>query len=180
MNERTYNNGIERLRSQERRDRLEVEKTVDLALDNISVKSMLDVGTGSALFAEEFHKRNITAAGVDLNPEMIEAAKVYLPDSEFKVAAAEKLPFEDKTFDLVFMGLVFHEADDFNIALSEAKRVGRKLVALLEWPFEEQEFGPALGDRLTETFVYELAVNAGFTKTETHRMKNLVLYKMYL
>ena len=35
----------------------------------------------------------------------------------------EKLPFEDKAFDLAFMGHVLHEADDLLTALKEAQRV---------------------------------------------------------
>lgn len=180
MNERTYNSGVDRLRSQERRDRLEVSRVADLCLENADIKNMLDVGTGSALFAEEFHKRNIKTAGIDFNPEMIEAAKMHLPEGEFKISSAESIPYEDSSFDLVFLGLVFHEVDDFGKALSEARRVSRSVVALLEWDYVAQEFGPKLEDRLKREFVEELAGRAGFSKFEIHPLKNLILYKMYL
>ncbi|MGQ9820184.1 MAG: class I SAM-dependent methyltransferase [Candidatus Kapaibacteriales bacterium] len=52
-------------------------------------------------------------AGVDLNLDMLEAAKKYLPGTEFKVAKAENLPFEDNSFDLVFIGVLLHEVDDY-------------------------------------------------------------------
>lgn len=127
MNERTYNNPIDRLRSPERVERNEVKRVVDLCLENADVKSMLDIGTGSGLFAEEFFKRNIKAAGIDINPEMLKAATEYLPECEFKLAPAEEIPYEDKSFDLVFMGLIFHEADDFKKAMSEAKPCCKKI-----------------------------------------------------
>ena len=57
-NDRVYNRGIERLRSPERVQRLEVERVVDLCI-NENIKSVLDIGTGSALFAEAFHKKGI-------------------------------------------------------------------------------------------------------------------------
>ena len=179
MNERTYSSGPDRLRSEERIARLEVERVASLCIENANIKSMLDVGTGSALFAEEFQKRNIKTAGIDFNPEMIEAAKKHLPDGEFKLSTAEEIPYEDNSFDLVFLGLVFHEVDDFTKALAEAKRVSREVVALLEWDYVEQEFGPPLKDRLKREFVKELSENAGFSKFEIHPLKNLILYKLY-
>jgi SAM-dependent methyltransferase len=81
-------------------------------MDGLSIKSMLDIGTGSGVFAEEFFKRSLSVAGIDLNPGMVEIAKGYVPEGEFKIAKAEEIPFKDKSFDLVFMGLVFHEVDD--------------------------------------------------------------------
>lgn len=178
MNDRTYNNTIERLRSAERLERVEVKRVADLCLENLKITSMLDVGTGSALFAEEFYKRNITAAGVDLNPEMLKAAKEFLPDCEFKLSNAEEIPFDDKSFDLVFMGLVFHEVDDFTKALSEAKRIAIISVSILEWPYKTEEAGPPLEHRLKEEFVKDLAEKAGFGKIEIYPLKQLVLYKL--
>ncbi|HEX9252938.1 MAG TPA: class I SAM-dependent methyltransferase, partial [Ignavibacteriaceae bacterium] len=88
MNDRVYNNGVDRLRSPERVERLEIDRVVDLCLENNQIKSVLDVGTGSGLFSEAFANRNMKIAGADLNPDMLEAAKKHLPDTEFKVAVA--------------------------------------------------------------------------------------------
>lgn len=109
MNDRVYNNGIERLRSPERIERLEVEKVVGLCLDHKKINSVLDIGTGSGVFAEGFYKLDKKVTGIDINPEMIAAAKAYLPDVDFKIARAEDLPFDDNTFDLIFMGVIFHK-----------------------------------------------------------------------
>ena len=179
MNERVYNNGIERLRSAERVERLELERVVDLCLEEKNISSMLDVGTGSGLFAGAFHKRNLTVAGVDVNKEMIDAAKDILPGCELKVAPAENLPFEDGSFDLVFMGVVFHEVDDYKKALSEAIRVANKTVVIYEWKYQTEDFGPPLEHRLKPEFMQELSEQAGFAKMEIVPLKNLVLYKFF-
>ena len=77
MNERVYSSGVDKLRSAERIERLEVERVVDLCLKENGINSVLDIGTGSGVFAEGFFKRNLLVSGIDPNPEMIEAAKFY-------------------------------------------------------------------------------------------------------
>jgi ubiquinone/menaquinone biosynthesis C-methylase UbiE len=176
MNDRVYTNGIDRLRSPERIQLLEVERVVNLCLDHNEINSVLDIGTGSGLFAEEFNKHNKKVAGVDLNPEMLIAAKNYLPDSEFKEAVAENLPFDDNSFDLVFMGVILHEVNDYTKALQEAKRVAVKQVSVLEWKHAVEDFGPPIEHRLSEDYLKQLSDKAGFSKMETIPLINLVLY----
>jgi ubiquinone/menaquinone biosynthesis C-methylase UbiE len=179
MKDRVYNSGIEKLRSKERVERLEFERVVDLCLIDKNISSVLDVGTGSGLFAEEFFKRGIKIAGIDSSSEMINAAKDYLPDCELKVSEAENIPFNDNSFDLVFFGLVFHEVDNFKKVLSEAKRVSSSQVAILEWNYKTEEFGPPIEHRLSEKFMKDLSLEMGFIKMNTTHLKSLVLYKFY-
>ncbi len=179
MNDRVYNNGIDRLRSPERVARLEVDRVVDLCLNDVTIKSVLDVGTGSGLFAEAFHNKKIKVAGVDVNPDMIEAFKKILPDSESQISPAEKLPFNDKSFDMVFYGVVFHEVNNYIKALEEAKRVASNTAVLLEWSYKTEDFGPPLEHRLSEEFIKNLAKEVGFARVEVTPLKSLVLYKLY-
>lgn len=180
MNERTYNRPPAKLREKERIERLEPAKVVELCLNDSSIKSVLDIGTGSALFAEEFYKHNMKVAGIDINPNMIEAAKKNLPEADFKLAGAEELPFKDKSFDLVFMGVVFHEVENQLKVLQEAKRVAVKSVCILEWPHREEEDGPPLDHRLKEEFILSTAKEAGLSTTEIIPLKRLVLYKLFV
>jgi ubiquinone/menaquinone biosynthesis C-methylase UbiE len=175
-NERVYNNGIERLRSAERKERLELDRVVQLCLKAGEIKSLLDIGTGSALFAEAFAKLGITVTGVDINPEMIEAARRHLPAGKFSVAPAEQLPFDDNAFDATFFGVVFHEVDDYGKALQEAFRVSRKSTFILEWPHAQQEFGPPLEHRVRESNVRDIAGAAGYDGFEAIPLNTLVLY----
>lgn len=180
MNERTYSNSVERLRSPERMERLEVKRVVDICLEGETINLVLDIGVGSGLFAEEFMNRNIVIAGIDINPEMIKAAGSYLPGCEFKLAPAEEIPYNDGSFDMAFMGLILHEADDIKKALSEAKRVSKKLVGVLEWNYREEEIGPKLEHRIKEDDLKKIAADAGFLKAETIQLNKLVLYKLYI
>ena len=178
MHERRFNREIERLRDPERTARLEVERVVDLALENLTgVQSALDIGTGSGLFAEQFAAKGLKVSGVDVNPQMLPAAQQYVPSGTFWEGVAEKLPFPDRSFDLVFMGLLLHETDDMLAAMREAQRVAVMRLAILEWPDEEQPFGPPQAHRLSYEKVAALAKQAGFKGLQEIRLKNLVLYR---
>ena len=165
------------LRSPARIERLEVAHVVDLSLSQIDPKgSVVDVGTGTGIFAEEFARRGLQVTGVDANPEMILSAKEIVLAATFKQGLAESLPFPDASCDLVFMGLLLHEVDDPLTALREAQRVSRTRTAVLEWRYEEQAFGPPLTDRISGERISQLALQAGFKRTQSIPLKSLVLY----
>lgn len=179
MHEKRFDREIERLRDPERIARLEVQRTVNLALgDLVQPIKILDVGTGSGLFAEEFAARGLEVTGLDANPEMLPAARQFVPSAIFQEGVAEKLPFPDGAFDLVFMGLLLHETDDSLAALRETSRVTRQRLAVLEWPDEEQSFGPPREHRLAVDHVKAIASKAGFEQVNCIRLENLVLYLM--
>lgn len=177
MHEKRFNREIERLRDPERVARMEVGRVVDLVFEGLTeFKSILDVGTGSGLFAEQFAAKGLKVTGLDANPDMIPAAQEFVPTGEFRLGVAEKLPFEDKTFDIVFMGLLLHEVDDLFAALSEASRVVNQRLAVLEWSYEPQSFGPSLEHRLTFENINAAAKLAGFNSVKKIQLENLVLY----
>ena len=176
-NERVYNRGVDMLRSPDRTERLEVDSVVKLCL-NKEIKTVLDIGTGSALFAGAFYKEGLVVAGIDTNPEMIEAAKQFVPEGRFQIAPAENIPFSDNSFDLTFFGVVFHEVDDFSAALNEAFRVSSKGTSILEWDYKLEEFGPPLEHRLKSGFIKDLAMKTGYRGFEEIKLKHLVLYKL--
>jgi ubiquinone/menaquinone biosynthesis C-methylase UbiE len=177
MHERRFNGGIERLRDPERVARLEVSRVVDLALEGLPAKSVLDVGTGTGLFAERFTRQGLRVSGVDANPEMIPAAQGFVPGGSFKLGTAEALPFSDGEIDLVFLGLVLHETDDPLKAFQEARRVARLRVVVLEWPYVEAEFGPPLTHRLPVEKVLEMGNLAGLISNSYLHLQHLVLYR---
>ena len=170
-------NDIGRLRSPERLARLEVERVVDLALAGKPIQSVLDIGTGTAVFAEAFAQQGKSIIGIDVNPAMLDAARQYVPAGDFRQSEAEAIPFPNRSVDLAFMGLVLHETDNLLQALQEAHRMTRLRLAILEWPYAEQEFGPGLQERLQTNHVMELARQAGFTAGEIIQLAQLVLYR---
>ena len=181
MHEKRYNLEIERLRNPERVARLEVKRVVNLSLENMeNAETVLDIGVGSGIFAEAFAAKGLQISGVDINPEMLSAAFTFVPSGTFTQGQAEKLPFEDAAFDLTFMGLLLHETDNALIALKEAHRVTQKRLAILEWVYEDQPFGPPLEHRISGEEIISLAQQAGFKQIEALRLQNLALYRLII
>jgi ubiquinone/menaquinone biosynthesis C-methylase UbiE len=176
MAEKRFAGNIERLRAPERVERLEVERAVELSLEGDEISSVLDVGTGTGLFAEAFAKRGLAVTGMDINPEMIAAASGFVPGGEFQEGTAEALPFPDSSFELVFLGVVLHESEEPLEALKECKRVSRARVAILEWPYEIQPFGPPMEHRLNPEDMVLLFQKAGFRKWKMVDLTNTILY----
>jgi ubiquinone/menaquinone biosynthesis C-methylase UbiE len=178
MHEKLYDGGIERLRSPERVARLEIERVVTLSLEGADIKSVLDVGVGSGLFAEAFSQQGLEIAGVDVDPEMIIAAKQFVPKGDFRASPAEALPYLNASFDLVFLGLVLHESDEPLKVLKEARRVSRQRICILEWAYQEEEFGPPLAHRQNPNKIAEMARQLGFTNLESIPLTHLVLFRL--
>jgi ubiquinone/menaquinone biosynthesis C-methylase UbiE len=177
MHEKRFDGSADKLRSKKRLAILEVNKVIDLALQGIEAASILDVGTGSGLFAEAFQQRGLRVAGVDVSQEMLDLAAQHIPGSILRQGTAEALPFTDGFADVVFMGMLLHETDEPFQALKEALRVGRVRTVVLEWCYTgDQPFGPPLAHRLSEEKVKELSEQAGFRHFEQHALKNLMLY----
>lgn len=177
MHERRYSGTVERLRMPERLALLEVDRVVTLAMEGSVSTTVLDVGTGSGVFAEAFLREGLRVTAIDPNPEMLEAAKDFVPTATFIPGTVENLPFEDRSFDLVFLGLVLHESDDLNKALREARRCAIRRVSVLEWPYREEEIGPPLHHRLRAEDIVKGAAAIGLTRIETVQLNHLLLFQ---
>ncbi len=176
MEEHRFHVDPDMLRTPERVAEVRASRIVALCLEGMTAGSVLDVGTGTGLFAELFVDRGLEVAGVDLDAANLDRARVLVPAAHFALAPAEDLPFDDRSFDLVFFGLVLHETGDARRALSEAARVSRTRVAVLEWPYEDTEGGPPLADRLAPDRVRDLATASGLEMAKELQVAGLVLY----
>jgi SAM-dependent methyltransferase len=85
--------------------------------------SALDVGCGTGLSTRAIARVADRVVGIDSSPEMLGQATGG-PGISYQQARAESLPFADRSFDLVNVGLAFHwfAPDAF---LGEARRVLR-------------------------------------------------------
>jgi ubiquinone/menaquinone biosynthesis C-methylase UbiE len=175
INERVYNQKIYKLRTPERIKLLEINKVVELSLANTKAENVLDIGTGSGIFAEAFTSKKLKVNGIDISQEMIEAVREFVPAGEFLTAPAESIPYPDKSFDLVFLGHVLHETDNPLKALREAKRVAKNRISILEWPYIDEEAGPPIQHRISLETISELAYKAGLKNIETFQLKHMVL-----
>jgi ubiquinone/menaquinone biosynthesis C-methylase UbiE len=178
VHEKRFEGDITRLRSPERVERLEVARVVDLCLENNQFKNVLDIGTGTGLFAEAFAMRGLQVTGLDANPEMLPAAQEFVPEGDFHLGTAEYLPWPDGSYDLVFLGVVLHESDDVLQVLKEARRVSRQSVCILEWPYKEQTFGPPLAHRLNPAELSLMFQKAGYRKWDINELNNSVLFRL--
>jgi ubiquinone/menaquinone biosynthesis C-methylase UbiE len=176
--ERRFHGGAERLRAPERVARLETEVVTRLCTEGIDAASVLDVGTGTGIFAEAFLARSLRVTGIDPDPDLLAIARANVPSAVFREGVAEKLPFDDGSFDLVFLGHVLHETDDPAGALAEARRVSRKRVAILEWPYQKEEMGPPLAHRMEPSRIIDLAGRAGFSAVERIELTHMDFYRL--
>jgi ubiquinone/menaquinone biosynthesis C-methylase UbiE len=176
--ERHFHGDPDRLRSPERVAMLEVERVVALSLEDLVVKSVLDVGTGTGVFAEAFSKLVPDVTGIDTNIDMLALARSYVPGAQFTEGKAEAIPFEDGAFDVAFLGHVLHETDDALKAVREARRVARSRVVILEWPYKKEQEGPPFALRLRPEAIEDFAGQAGYRKVENLKMNHMVLYRL--
>ncbi|MCX7833341.1 MAG: class I SAM-dependent methyltransferase [Ignavibacteria bacterium] len=176
MDERIYNQSPENLRREERIVRIQPYKVVNICLKEGKINSLLDIGTGSGLFAESFFNKNITVTGIDINKDMIKSAKKHLPKCKFLTAKAENVPFRKNTFDASFFGLSFHELNNYNKGLSEAFRVTKKFIFILEWKYKDENIGPPKKYRIKPSFLKKLLQNFHYKDLKIKNYKNFKLY----
>lgn len=89
---------------------------------------VLDVATGAGHTAFAFAPHALEVVASDLTPEMLTvgarlAAEKGLTNVRFELAAAESLPFQDATFDLVTCRIAPHHFDGIPAFIAEARRV---------------------------------------------------------
>ena len=176
MHEKRFGDAVERLRRPDRIALLEIERVLDLILHDVDAHTVLDAGTGSGIFAEAFARRGLEVTGVDPNREMLKSARRFVPAAAVVEAVVESIPFRDKSFDLVFLGHVLHEADDLSKALAETKRCAIARVAALEWPYVVEENGPPINHRLKTEDVACTAKKAGFKQAHAQKLAHMTLF----
>ena len=92
---------------------------------NEEITSIIDVGAGTgdfiAVLKSVFPKAGIT--GIDPNVASLNEAKEKFPDVSFMEMGAEKLEFNDNSFDLASISMALHHVPDVQKALKEMKRV---------------------------------------------------------
>lgn len=99
-------------------------------------KRVLDIGCGVGIFDELLVGRGAEVYGCDIFGTLLKKAKIRVPTGKFSLAEAENLwPYEDNSFDVVFLGNVLSFVDDHIRALKEAVRVCKPdgLVIVLTW-----------------------------------------------
>jgi SAM-dependent methyltransferase len=101
-------------------------------------KRVLEIGVGLGTDHVQFARAGAELSGVDLTDKGVALVRRRLEledlSSELQVADAERLPFEDGAFDVVYSWGVLHHTPDTPRAVAEAVRVlrpGGRLCAML-------------------------------------------------
>lgn len=120
---------------------------------------VLDVGCGKGFLLYEFTRAvpGLIVQGIDLSSYAIENA--HEPVKPFlKVANANALPFEDKSFDLVFSITTLHNLKCYDLekALGEMERVGRggKHIVVESFRTEEEKVNLLYWQLTCESFCW--------------------------
>jgi SAM-dependent methyltransferase len=86
---------------------------------------VLDVGCGTGVFLRAVADVGARPHGLDGSRALLRVARGRVPEAELRVGDAERLPFDDDSFDVVTGFNSFFFADDMVAALREAGRVAK-------------------------------------------------------
>jgi ubiquinone/menaquinone biosynthesis C-methylase UbiE len=98
----------------------------------------LDVACGTGRHAKFLADLHCFVTGVDQSPEMLDVARVKVPDARFEIAGFERLPFANDTYDLAVCALALCHLEDPTSGVGEIARVlkpGGSLVVSDPHPF---------------------------------------------
>lgn len=101
-------------------------------------ESVLDIGSGTGALCHVLSEQGLEVTGVDPSSGMIKQAmkRRKKKDIEFlKINPRDKLPFDDKSFDIVISSYVAHglRADDRMNLYKEMKRLAKYFVILHDY-----------------------------------------------
>ena len=107
---------------------------------------VLDVATGTGAVAQDLlRQKGCAVVGVDQSPEMLAVAREHLPATVKLIeASAERLPFEDDSFDGLTFTYLLRYVDDPAATLRELARVVRpgRSIGCLEFAVPEGIWRP--------------------------------------
>jgi SAM-dependent methyltransferase len=98
-------------------------------------RTVLEVGAGEGAFLRTVAGQVDRLAGLDPDPANV--ANLKMEGFEAVEGVAERLPFADGEFDIVVFSFTPHHTSDWNAALTEAMRVARNGVEILDVWYDE-------------------------------------------
>jgi len=168
-----------------------------LSLMRIQPKQILDVGCGtghcSRLLRDHFSKAKVF--GIDIAPGMIEFAKQQqslFRKINYQVADADKLPFEDNSFELVFSNLTIQWLPDLAHTFKELNRVlkpggllifstlGPDTLIELKQSWQQVDAAVHVNEFIDMHIVGDLVFNSNFDNTVMDRDVITLTYKTML
>jgi SAM-dependent methyltransferase len=108
---------------------------------------VLELGCGPGDVAIQLASISAGVTGIDFSENMIEIARGRFTNLAFEVADAEKLPFEDDSFDVVVSNFTAHHFARPQVVFEEARRVLRengRLAVVMPIQSEQMSFAAVM------------------------------------
>lgn len=118
-------------------------------MERLPIRSALEVGCNLGgnvrWLADLLGSKNV--AGIDINEHALEVLRETIPGVDVRLASARELPFEDRSFDLVFTtGVLIHQPPaELPRVMDEIVRTSRRYVLCGEYRSDELEEVPYRG-----------------------------------
>ncbi|MCY2960333.1 MAG: class I SAM-dependent methyltransferase [Planctomycetota bacterium] len=140
-------------------------------------RAVLDIGCGTGFFLAELSEKLPGAVGLDISHDMLLVSEQYVPGARLVTGDAEKLPFQDGAFDVVFCKGSLHHTRDHVGFLANCKRTLRSggvlvmsepcndnpFIRLARWVLYKKSPHFDVGDQgFTRKGIVELCEKAGF------------------
>lgn len=90
-------------------------------------ESLLEIGCGLGERVDRFRDRGLAVTGLEPDFKLTADAG---PTRAIQIGAPDRLPFEDRAFDLVLMAPLLHQLKDPKAAVAEAVRCARRLAVI--------------------------------------------------
>ena len=105
--------------------------------------NILEIGVGTGNLASKFLKNNYEIIGIDQSREMLSVAKEKYPSLKVRLGEFLKIPYNNKSFDIIISTYAFHHLNDDEkyIAIEEMMRVLKDngLIIIGDLMFESKE-----------------------------------------
>lgn len=107
-------------------------------VDFSKYKTVLDIGCGTGALCKILYEEGLEVVGVDPSKGMINQARKKsknLPIKFMQIQPGEKLPFEDKSFDIAITSYVAHglQKDERIKLYKEMKRLAKKIIIIHDY-----------------------------------------------
>jgi ubiquinone/menaquinone biosynthesis C-methylase UbiE len=146
---------------------------------------VLDIGCGRGFYSKLFKGNRVGhVVGIDISRIGLEMAREAIPDVEFTLADAAKLPYADQSFDMIFcQALSVFNLDD----LSKVKTTGLELLRCLK---DDGVFVFASGTNLSgkmkggwfqhrQSTIVDYLLSLGCSITDIYLVDRLIMLKLF-
>ena len=143
-----------------------------LIYDNIELSpsaEVLDVGCGTGTILRTLSDReDISAHGIDVEPEMIKIARNKCPDADIRLCSCEETPYTDNQFDVLTACMAYHHFPDKEAFEKEALRIlktdGLLYIADPNFPLLLRKIINRLARRFNGEFLSSAEISDRFSK----------------